>query len=127
MFRDPFPIFQADDVAALVSFYTKACGFELMYLWPSDGRLEFAFLKLGAQGIGIAASGSHQHVQGLSPGTSPPFELCIYTDRMDDALARLTAAGARPLMEPTDQPWGERVCYLSDPQGHAIHLTQKLS
>jgi len=26
-------------------------------------------------------------------------------------------AGARPLMQPTDQPWDERLCYFSDPEG----------
>jgi uncharacterized glyoxalase superfamily protein PhnB len=29
------------------------------------------------------------------------------------------------LLEPTDQPWGERVAYVSDPDGNRVMLTRE--
>jgi lactoylglutathione lyase len=33
-----------------------------------------------------------------------------------------TAAGHPILLEPTDQPWGERVGYVADPDGNLVML-----
>jgi lactoylglutathione lyase len=126
-FREPFPILYARDVEQSVVFYCDALGFEVAFRWPADGALEYAYLRLGETGIGIA-NGSV--VQGIGvPESHAPrrFELCVYTDDADAAAERLRSFGARELMAPTDQPWGERLCYFEDPNGNPIHITMRVA
>ena len=122
MFREPFPIIYVEDVDRAVHFYEEGFGFDAKYRWPDDGPLRFAFLRLEPLGIGIASRGDPLHGKA-----GRDFELCIYTDDTDAAAERLTAMGAKQLLQPTDQPWGERLAYFEDPDGNPIHLTAKLT
>jgi lactoylglutathione lyase len=46
----------------------------------------------------------------------------VYTDDVDAAVADLRSAGVRVIAEPADQPWGERVASLADPDGYVVHI-----
>ena len=126
-FREPFPIVYAENVERSVAFYCEAFGFEVTFRWPVEGELEYAFLRLGETGIGV---GRGSVVPGIgAPGPEAPrrFELCLYTDDVGAAAERLRTLGAHELMAPTDQPWGERLCYFEDPDGNPLHVTMRLS
>ena len=117
-FRDAFPILQASDVDRLSRFYVEAFGFEVSYRFPPDGAIDYVFLKLAPLGIGIA-----RHAGGASPAREPAaFELWIYADDADAAVERVIGAGATLLEPPTDQPWGERVALVADPEGNRIRI-----
>jgi lactoylglutathione lyase len=117
-FRDAFPILQAGDVDRLISFYIEAFGFEMGYRFPTDGAIEYAFLKLAPLGIGIA-----RQAEGLPPAHRPAaFELWIYADDADAAVDRVIGAGATLLEPARDQPWGERVALVADPEGNRIRI-----
>lgn len=30
--------------------------------------------------------------------------------------------GARSILEPTTEPWGQRTCYIADPEGNLIEI-----
>jgi uncharacterized glyoxalase superfamily protein PhnB len=30
--------------------------------------------------------------------------------------------GATPVLEPTTEPWGQRTCYIADPEGNLIEI-----
>ena len=112
-FREAFPIVHVDDVAAAVGFYGSVFGFQETFRHEEDGLPVFAFLTLEPLGIGV----------GLRPpGEARDVALWIYTDDVDAAAERLRAAGAEELLEPSDQPWGERMCSFVDPHGHVIHV-----
>jgi lactoylglutathione lyase len=51
------------------------------------------------------------------------MELCVYVVDVDEAVSAARAAGAQLVLEPTDQPWGERVAYIADPDGNLLMLT----
>jgi hypothetical protein len=42
------------------------------------------------------------------------------------AVSRLRAQGVGVLLEPTDEPWGERNAGVLDPDGYPVYLTQSL-
>jgi lactoylglutathione lyase len=112
-----------------VRFYREHFGFEVVYRWPSEGdELEFAYLRLEPLGIGIAARSAPEELIGRSPvaGSPPRFELCIYADDVDRAAEELARAGVELLLPPTDQPWGERLLYVEDPDGNPIQVTMRL-
>jgi catechol 2,3-dioxygenase-like lactoylglutathione lyase family enzyme len=43
---------------------------------------------------------------------------------LDDTFARIEAAGAEVVQEPTDQPYGVRDCAFRDPAGNLIRIQQ---
>ena len=45
---------------------------------------------------------------------------------MNDVVSRLRAQGVGVLLEPTDEPWGERNAGILDPDGYPVYLTQTL-
>ncbi len=125
-FREPFPIVYASAVERSVAFYCEAFGFEVAFRWPAEGELDYAFLRLGTTGIGIGRGSVVAEIRAPGRDAPPRFELCLYTHDADAAAERLRALGARELLPPADQPWGERVCYFEDPDGNPVHVTMKL-
>lgn len=126
-FRDAFPILTVLDVERSLAFYRGLLGFELAYSWPVQGTPVFATVKLGGAvlGLGVARDGSGlPWTPRLEPdGPSRPVELCLTTDDVDAAVAALAVAGMPVLYPPTDQPWGERMAYVADPDGYRVMLT----
>ena len=43
---------------------------------------------------------------------------------LDAAVEALSVAGAPVLLQPTAQPWGERVAYVGDPDGNLVMLVE---
>jgi lactoylglutathione lyase len=43
---------------------------------------------------------------------------------VDRTVAQLRCAGVPIIVEPVDQPWGERVAYVMDPDGNLVMLTR---
>ena len=130
-FREPFPIIFVADVERSLRFYRDNFGFAPAYRWPEEGALEFAYLTLGASGIGLASRDAATLLPGRSVSArdapqAAPFELCLYVDDADRASEHLLARGVRQLLPPTDQPWGERLAHFADPDGYAIHVTARL-
>ena len=63
----------------------------------------------------------YEYVKGLNDH----FELALYVDtfeEVDAAFARAVRQGAAPVMEPTTEPWGQRTCYIADPEGNLIEI-----
>ena len=121
-FRDAFPILYVADVARATSFYEGVFGFRESFRWPQGGKPTFAFLQLDPIGIGVAARTAE--VSSVNPGRE--FELCIYTDDVDAAAAKLEGASAELVRPAADEPWGERRAYFRDLDGHLLHVCAKL-
>jgi lactoylglutathione lyase len=98
-----------------VHFYVALLGGRITYQYPDTGTPAYVTLALGRSSLGLAADAK----------AAPPsdrFELCAYTKDVDAAVGRLRAAGVRILLEPEDQPWGERMARVADPDGNRVAL-----
>ncbi|HWT23930.1 MAG TPA: VOC family protein [Solirubrobacteraceae bacterium] len=122
MFREPFPILHVADVERSVAFYEDAFGFRTTFRWPEHGPLQFAFLELGATGVGIATASPPAIPDWPADRDLGAFQLCIYADDVDAAAERLAARGATPVTAPRSMPWGERLAFFADPDGNLIHV-----
>lgn len=125
-FRDAFPILAASSLERSLFFYQQLLGFELTYRWPEDGEIEFAYLALGGSGLGIG-SRSPRHAftgQPFASGGIAPVDLCIYVDDLDRAIAFLDSREVPVLTPPATQPWGERICYVADPDGIQVLIIE---
>ncbi|WP_330392404.1 VOC family protein [Hespellia stercorisuis] len=41
---------------------------------------------------------------------------------MDRTFESVVKLGAQPVMQPTTEPWGQRTCYIADPEGNLIEI-----
>lgn len=48
-------------------------------------------------------------------GGARPCVHFVYVDDVDGTYDRALTVGAQSILEPTDQPWGDRVCGVTDP------------
>ena len=116
MFTSLFPILATTDVPRALAFYRDLLGATVVYEFAGpDGAPAYVGLDIGSSHFGI----------GLDPGvasTDRPrwMSLWVYADDCDEAVERLRAAAVTVIEEPTDQPWGERVARVLDPDGNEI-------
>ena len=111
-----FPVIYARDVALVASFYERL-GFERVYEF-GDG---YVSLQRGDASLGVTTVDSPKLLAGVEAGTAPRFEMFVYVEDVDATVAAL---GAPVLAEPKDMPWGERVAYVTDPEGNPVALGQ---
>ena len=121
---DGFGIF-VNDMAKMIRFYRDVLGFEIkedentsnVYL-KKDGTL---FLLYGRKDFEKMTNRKY----GYTEGKNGHFELALYVDtfdKVDRAFADVISKGAEPVMEPTTEPWGQRTCYIADPEGNIIEI-----
>jgi lactoylglutathione lyase len=113
-FRDAFPILLVADVERSLGFYRDLLGFEVVYCFPSEHEPQFVSLTI--DGGKLALGATEAEVQSASAA------IWVYADDVDDAVAVLREAGVRVTAEPADQPWGERVASVADPDGFTVHI-----
>ncbi|MEU4561054.1 VOC family protein [Actinoplanes sp. NPDC023936] len=120
VFRDAHPIVYVQDVTASLGFYRDLLGFTETYRFG-----EFVSLQLGTSAISVVQVTDGQdgsHGLPIRPRAGHQFELCVYTDDVDAAIGELRNKGVPVLVEPADQPWGERMAYVADPDGHPVMI-----
>ena len=119
MFTAIFPIITTPDLAAALVFYRDLLGATVSYEFQGpDGETGYVGLELGAAHLGIGRD------PAATAGASERFSLWVYTDDCDAAVEHLRAAGVEIVEEPADQPWGERVARVADPDGNLVIIGQ---
>ena len=114
-----------NDMAGMIRFYRDVLGFEIreaedtenVYL-VKDGTL---FLLYGRKDFERMTGRGYEYVRGLNGH----FEIALYVDtfaEVDAAFRRAVELGAAPVMEPVTEPWGQRTCYIADPEGNLIEI-----
>ena len=116
MFTQLFPIIATADVGRALGFYRDLLGGTVDYEFAgADGEPAYVGMEIGTSHLGI----------GLEPAATPEdrprsMSLWVYADDCDAAVERLRTAGVTIIEKPTDQPWGERVARVLDPDGNEV-------
>lgn len=118
MINRTFPILSSRDIGQALTFYRDLLGGEVVYQYPDDGPPGYVSVRLGSTSIGLGLDAD------AAAGASR-IALWMYTDDVDSAVERMRAAGTPVLDEPADQPWGERVAKVADPDGNEVFLGQE--
>jgi lactoylglutathione lyase len=109
-----FPILATRDLSRLLGFYRDLLGFEATFEFPG-----YVGLELGPSQLGLGED------PGLTDGPSARFSLWLYVDECDATVERLRSAGVTVVEEPADQPWGERIARVLDPDGNTVIVGQR--
>lgn len=123
--RRMFPMLSCSDFERSLVFYRDLLGGVETYRFPPEGDPAFLVLRLGESDLGLGAVAAEPiHGQAQRPVSGHRVELCIYVADVDTAVERMRDAGAEVIVEPIDQPWGERMAYVADPDGNLLMLTR---
>jgi lactoylglutathione lyase len=117
-----FPVLYAKDVEAVAAFYVHL-GFQEHFRMPGqDGSPGYIGLRRDGAELAVTTEESPRMLAGVEPGQGPRHELFVYVDDVDHAVSELRSGGTAVLREPTNMPWGERVAFVTDPEGNVVSL-----
>ena len=113
-----------------LTFYRDALGLELR---NDVAKGDFRWITVGAEsqpGVSIVLT---NYLNG-SPADQDALAALIakgalngvhfHSDDLDATFAKLRAADAEVVQEPTDQPWGTRDLAVRDPSGNLVRIDQ---
>ncbi|MDY0297904.1 MAG: VOC family protein [Acidobacteriota bacterium] len=121
---DGFGIF-VKDMAVMIQFYRDVLGFEIkeekdttnVYL-VKDGTLFLLYRRTDFENM---VNRKFEYLSSLNGH----FEIALGVENfaaVDAAYKRVIEQGAESILEPTTEPWGQRTCYIADPEGNLIEI-----
>ena len=117
-----YTILYVEDVPATLAFYEQAFAIRTRFLHESGGYGE---LETGATALAFASHAMLRQI-GKHPAApradAPSFEIALITDDVPAALQRAIAAGAQPVQDATDMPWGQTLGYVRDRNGFLVEI-----
>ncbi|WP_313069697.1 VOC family protein [Lacrimispora sp.] len=113
------------DMGVMVRFYRDVLGFEIkeeentsnVYL-EKDGTL---FLLYGRADFETMTNKAFDFADNINGHYEIALGVENYNE-VDLAFEEVMKKGATKVMEPTTEPWGQRTCYIADPEGNIIEI-----
>lgn len=114
-----------EDMPTMVRFYRDVLGFDIT---EGENAINVYLIKNGTlfmlyerKNFEKMTNRKYEYLKGFNGH----FEIALYVDtfeEVDKEYAKAVAKGARSVLEPTTEPWGQRTCYIVDPEGNLIEI-----
>ena len=113
------------DNKATVDFYTRTFGFTTDW----DGIQPNVEMTLGNMRIILfprdvfeqMVSQKFDYPEGMNGTMELAFDVPTFAD-VDKEYQNALDNGAKSVLPPTTEPWGQRTCYVADPDGNLIEI-----
>ncbi|KAA8671353.1 VOC family protein [Clostridium sp. MT-14] len=109
----------------MVEFYKNILGFEIHW----DGKEPNVMLK--KDGILFMFYGRNDFEKmtnkrfNYANGINGHYEIALSVPKHEDVdlvYENIISKGVDSVMKPTTEPWGQRTCYIADPEGNLIEI-----
>lgn len=121
---DGFGIF-VKDMAVMVRFYRDVLGFEIKddenttnVFLEKDGTLFLLYRRSDFEKMTNRAFQYADNINGH-------YEMALGVENyaaVDETYKKVLEKGAVSVMTPTTEAWGQRTCYIADPEGNIIEI-----
>lgn len=113
------------DNKTMVEFYTDIMGFTTDW----DGEARNVMMHHGEMTLMLyprilfekMTDQEFSYPKGLNGTVELAFHLPTFSD-VDAEYDRAVSLGARSVFSPQTMPWGQRTCYIADPEGNLIEI-----
>lgn len=113
------------DNKATVDFYTQTFGFTTDW----DGEQPNVEMSLDGMRIILFPRDAFEQMvtkcfnypEGFNGTMELAFDVPTFAD-VDKEYRHALACGGKSVMSPTTEPWGQRTCYVADPDGNLIEI-----
>ena len=117
--EEVFPYLRTRDANAAIEFYKRAFGaVEDFRLTEPSGRIGHAELKFGEATVMVSDEYPEYGIHGPNESVPTGSSVHLHVEDVDGITQQAVDAGAKLLMEPKDQFYGERSSKVIDPFGH---------
>jgi lactoylglutathione lyase len=113
------------DMKTMVEFYKNILGFEIEWdgkepnvMLKKDGVL---FMFYGRNDFEKMTNRRFNYTNGINGHYEIALSVPQYSD-VDLVYEDIIFKGAESVMEPTTEPWGQRTCYIADPEENLIEI-----
>lgn len=79
------------------------------------------FMMFGRKDFENMTSQTFDYPKGLNGTIELAFDVPYFSD-VDKEYERLIQSGAKSVLQPNTKSWGQRVCYVADPEGNLIEI-----
>jgi catechol 2,3-dioxygenase-like lactoylglutathione lyase family enzyme len=114
-----------DDMPTMVRFYRDVLGFEIKedentsnVFLEKDGTLFLLYRKSDFEKM---TGRSFSYAKGINGHYEIALSVSNYAE-VDKAFETIVQLGAQAVMPPTTEEWGQRTCYIADPEGNLIEI-----
>ena len=113
-----------NNMEIMVKFYRDIIGFKTN--WNGEGNADLEsdscnLIMYGRKDFEKMVSKEFNYPKGLNGTMEIAFDLKEYED-VDKEYKRLMDLGVESVFPPTTMPWGQRTCYVSDPEGNLLEI-----
>lgn len=114
-----------DNMSVMVRFYHDVLGFEIRedenasnVFLEKDGTL---FLLYRKSDFDKMTGRSFSYAKGINGHYEIALSVSNYSE-VDKTFETVIKSGAQAVMPPATEEWGQRTCYIADPEGNLIEI-----
>jgi catechol 2,3-dioxygenase-like lactoylglutathione lyase family enzyme len=124
-----YVILYVPDVATTVAFYERAFGLVRRFIHESG---QYAEMETGATALAfaseeMASTTCHGFRRNRLEDQAAGAEVAMVTTDVPKSFACAVEAGALPVVQPIEKPWGQVISYVRDSNGFLVEICSEVA